>query len=197
MGRIQTRLAYAIATFFGVGYCPVASGTAGSLATLPVAFFLTFCGGFPALVAFTVIVYIAGTFASREVLKYTNAPPISPEGEKNGGSLSKVVKTLRKEGEAENHDPSIIVIDEVAGQMIPLTFFSVFTGVVQTDFLHWWLCIALPSFLLFRLFDITKPFPASYFDKKVLNAHGVMLDDIVAGLYALLVMVLWVVVNRV
>jgi len=149
------KLAYVIATFFGVGYCPIASGTAGSLATLPFAFVLTFyCGGWPAMLAFFVLVYVLGTLASKEVLKYTS------------------------------HDPSIIVIDEVAGQLIPLIYISAFTSLAQGE---WWF-YAIPAFILFRIFDIFKPFPASYFDKKVLNAHGVMLDDIVAGIYALIFM---------
>ncbi len=154
------KLSYIIATFFGVGYCPVASGTAGSLATLPFAFVLTFyCGGWPAMLAFFVLVYVLGTLASKEVLKYTS------------------------------HDPSIIVIDEVAGQLIPLIYISAFILPSPGD---WWRA-ALPAFILFRIFDITKPFPASYFDKKLLNAHGVMLDDIAAGGYVLIFML--VVVN--
>jgi len=149
----KKKAAYIIATFFGVGYCPIASGTAGSLATLPFAFLLTYYGGFYAMLAFFALVYVAGTIASKEVLKYTS------------------------------HDPSIIVIDEVAGQLVPLLFYSAHE---LPSMRMWWLYIALPSFVLFRIFDIFKPFPASYFDKKVLNEHGVMLDDIAAGLYALL-----------
>jgi len=157
---MKKKISYAIATFFGVGYCPVASGTAGSLATLPFAFVLTFyCGGWPAMLAFFVLVYVLGTLASKEVLKYTS------------------------------HDPSIIVIDEVAGQLIPLIFVSISISDADDPFLYpegWWLYCAVPTFILFRIFDILKPFPASYFDKKVLNAHGVMLDDIAAGIYALI-----------
>jgi phosphatidylglycerophosphatase A len=154
---MNKKAAYIIASFFGVGYCPKASGTAGSLATLPFAFLITYWGGFYAMLAFFTLVYVAGTVASKEVLKYTS------------------------------HDPSLIVIDEVAGQLIPLVFFSYF----KPDMHIWWLHIALPSFVLFRIFDIFKPFPASYFDKKMLNEHGVMLDDIAAGVYALLVMVIF------
>jgi phosphatidylglycerophosphatase A len=152
---MSKKISYITASFFGVGYCPVASGTAGSLATLPFAFLLTYNGGVLAMFIFFVLVYLAGTIASKEVLKYTS------------------------------HDPSLIVIDEVAGQLIPLMFFSALELPSKGD---WWLCIALPSFILFRIFDITKPFPASYFDKKMLSAHGVMLDDIAAGIYALIVM---------
>jgi phosphatidylglycerophosphatase A len=156
---MKKKLSYAIATFFGVGYCPIASGTAGSLATLPFAYVLTFyCGGWSAMLAFFVLVYVLGTLASKEVLKYTS------------------------------HDPSIIVIDEVAGQLIPLIYVSAFLSLSPGK---WWLYAALPSFILFRIFDILKPFPASYFDKKVLNAHGVMLDDIAAGIYALIMFLLF------
>jgi phosphatidylglycerophosphatase A len=154
---MNKKAAYIIASFFGVGYCPKASGTAGSLATLPFAFLLTYCGGFYAMLTFFVLVYIIGTVSSKEVLKYTS------------------------------HDPSLIVIDEVAGQLIPLVFFSYF----EPDMHIWWLHIALPSFVLFRIFDISKPFPASYLNKKMLNEHGVMLDDIAAGIYALLAMVIF------
>jgi len=154
---VNKKTAYIIATFFGVGYCPIASGTAGSLATLPFAYVLAYyCGGWPAMLAFFVLVYVLGTLASKEVLKYTS------------------------------HDPSIIVIDEVAGQLIPLIYVSAFLSLSPGD---WWLYAALPSFILFRIFDILKPFPASYFDKKVLNAHGVMLDDIAAGIYALILFI--------
>ncbi|MCL1967885.1 MAG: phosphatidylglycerophosphatase A [Fibromonadales bacterium] len=155
---MNKKISYIIASFFGVGYCPVASGTAGSLATLPFAYVLTYyCGGLPAMLAFFVLAYVLGTLASKEVLKYTS------------------------------HDPSLIVIDEVAGQLIPLIYFSALDLPAPGD---WWLYIALPSFVLFRIFDIAKPFPAGYFDKKVLNAHGVMLDDIAAGVYALVCMLL-------
>jgi phosphatidylglycerophosphatase A len=155
---MNKKAAYVIASFFGVGYCPKASGTAGSLATLPFAFLLTYYGGFYAMLAFFVLVYAIGTVSSKEVLKYTS------------------------------HDPSLIVIDEVAGQLMPLVFFAAF----ELPEVHiWWLYIALPSFVLFRIFDIFKPFPASYFDKKMLNEHGVMLDDIAAGMYALVAMVIF------
>jgi len=108
------------------------------------------------MLSFFVLVYVFGTLASKEVLKYTS------------------------------HDPSLIVIDEVAGQLIPLMYVSAFALPASGD---WWLYAALPSFVLFRVFDIFKPFPASYFDKKVLNEHGVMLDDIAAGVYALVFLI--------
>jgi phosphatidylglycerophosphatase A len=55
----------------------------------------------------------------------------------------------------------------------------------MSDPIAWWFWAVL-AFILFRIFDILKPFPASYFDKKILNAHGVMLDDIAAGVYTVI-----------
>jgi phosphatidylglycerophosphatase A len=77
-------------------------------------------------------------------------------------------------------DPKEIVIDEFIGQSIPLIL-------CENNFF-----LIILSFLLFRLFDITKPWPASYFDLKVKGANGVLMDDIIAGLYAFFVIYLWV-----
>jgi phosphatidylglycerophosphatase A len=75
-------------------------------------------------------------------------------------------------------DPKEIVIDEFIGQSIPLLICG------NNIFL------IILSFLLFRLFDITKPWPASYFDLKIKNATGVIMDDIIAGLYTFLIIYL-------
>jgi phosphatidylglycerophosphatase A len=77
-------------------------------------------------------------------------------------------------------DPKEIVIDEFIGQSIPLLL-------CENNFF-----LIVLSFLLFRLFDITKPWPASYFDLKVKNANGVLMDDIIAGLYTFFFIYLWV-----
>lgn len=76
--------------------------------------------------------------------------------------------------EQKSHDSKMIVIDEVAGQWIAL----IPAGLDPVS-------IVL-AFTLFRLFDILKPWPVSHFDKNVKGAAGVMGDDIVAGLLALL-----------
>jgi len=75
-------------------------------------------------------------------------------------------------------DPKEIVIDEFIGQSIPLL-------ICENNFL-----LIILSFLLFRLFDIGKPWPASYFDLKIKNATGVIMDDIIAGLYTFLIIYL-------
>ncbi len=149
------KISYFIATMFGVGYCPFASGTAGSLATIPFAFAAVYYGGMVGVLTTTAIVFFIGTAATHEVLKYTK------------------------------HDPSIVVIDETAGQL--LTFALVadrLSGVAD------WRAYILyaAGFALFRLFDITKPQPARWADSKVMNAWGVMLDDIFAGIYAAVVL---------
>jgi len=75
-------------------------------------------------------------------------------------------------------DPKEIVIDEFIGQSIPLL-------ICGNNFF-----LIILSFLLFRLFDITKPWPASYFDLKIKNATGVIMDDIIAGLYTFFIIYL-------
>lgn len=81
------------------------------------------------------------------------------------------------------HDPGFIVIDEVAGQL--LTFVSV-ANYLQENINSWQ--IYLTGFILFRIFDIFKPQPVRWADRKITNAWGVMLDDIIAGTYATLIL---------
>jgi len=85
-------------------------------------------------------------------------------------------KTLNKS--FVSSDPKEIVIDEFIGQSIPLL-------ICGNNFF-----LIILSFLLFRLFDITKPWPASYFDLKIKNATGVIMDDIIAGLYTFFIIYL-------
>lgn len=80
------------------------------------------------------------------------------------------------ENETKTHDNSMIVIDEVAGQWVALIPVFLFIGLNMT--------YIILAFGLFRLFDILKPWPVSYFDKDIGGPAGVMGDDIIAGLYA-------------
>ena len=86
----------------------------------------------------------------------------------------------------KSSDPQEIVIDEVVGQMIPLLAIPIY----ETLFLvpKEYYCIV--CFLLFRLFDIWKPFPISYIDKNSEGALGIMLDDVVAGLFSTFLIIL-------
>ena len=85
-------------------------------------------------------------------------------------------KTIKKS--FLSSDPKEIVIDEFIGQSIPLL-------ICENNFF-----LIILSFLLFRLFDITKPWPASYFDFKIKNATGVIMDDVIAGIYTFLIIYL-------
>jgi phosphatidylglycerophosphatase A len=75
------------------------------------------------------------------------------------------------------HDSKMIVIDEVIGQWIALVPVFWFMGLSSPLYI-------LAAFALFRFFDILKPWPCCFFDTSIQNAHGVMLDDVAAGLYA-------------
>lgn len=79
------------------------------------------------------------------------------------GSASKIMKT---------EDPSSVVIDEVAGVFVTLFMIPV----------SWTTIVA--GFILFRIFDILKPFPVGLIDKKIKGGAGIVLDDIMAGVYA-------------
>ena len=80
------------------------------------------------------------------------------------------------------NDPSFVVIDEFLGQAV--------TFLLIADKLKFSKNVIpyIIGFVLFRLFDITKPFPVSYADKKIKNAFGVILDDIFAGFYATIIL---------
>ena len=88
------------------------------------------------------------------------------------------------ESEFKNKDPRQIVIDEVLGQAMPLILVLYLSQKNQ---------LSLPieiyyllSFIFFRFFDIIKPLPVSYFDKNFKNYFGIIMDDIMAGLYTMI-----------
>ena len=84
----------------------------------------------------------------------------------------------------ENKDPKEVVIDEFIGQSIPIYLYEISHGTIKDS--QEAVLFYLYIFILFRYFDIKKPFPVSYFDKKFKNSFGVILDDVVAGLYVVL-----------
>ena len=91
----------------------------------------------------------------------------------------------------ENKDPKEVVIDEFIGQSIPLCLYEVAHNVPKetSEILKFYFIM----FILFRIFDITKPFPVSYYDKNFKNSIGVIMDDVCAGLYVVLILVLYMV----
>ncbi len=98
----------------------------------------------------------------------------------------------------KNEDSREIVVDEFVGQSIPLLSWYYFSYENQNIFfnldffvnykLEIWIVL---SFLLFRIFDIIKPFPISFIDKNIKNGFGVMLDDVLAGVFSTIILYLF------
>ncbi len=91
----------------------------------------------------------------------------------------------------ENKDPQEVVIDEFIGQSIPLCLYEVAHNITRetNEILKFYFIM----FILFRVFDITKPFPVSYYEKNFKNSIGVIMDDVCAGLYVVAILVLYMV----
>jgi len=93
----------------------------------------------------------------------------------------------------ENKDPGEIIIDEFIGQSIPIFLYEASHGTVKEPdeaIIFYGVC-----FILFRYFDIVKPFPVSYFDKKHKNSFGVIMDDVCAGFYVVLSLICFMVLK--
>ena len=92
-----------------------------------------------------------------------------------------------------NKDPKEVVIDEFIGQSIPICLYEVaHEGSKSTNDI---LTFYFIMFILFRIFDITKPYPVSYYDKNFKNSFGVIMDAVCAGLYVVAVLVLYMVIT--
>ena len=93
----------------------------------------------------------------------------------------------------DNKDPKEVVIDEFIGQSIPICLYEIaHEGTKETNEV---LTFYFIMFILFRIFDIAKPYPVSYYDKNFKNSFGVIMDDVVAGLYVVAVLVLYMVIS--
>ena len=93
----------------------------------------------------------------------------------------------------ENKDPKEVVIDEFIGQCIPIYLYEISHGAVKNT--QEAVLFYLYIFILFRFFDIKKPFPISFFDKKFKNSFGVIIDDVIAGLYVVLTLIIFMVIK--
>jgi phosphatidylglycerophosphatase A len=93
----------------------------------------------------------------------------------------------------ENKDPKEVVVDEFIGQSIPIYLYEISHGTEKDS--QEAILFYLYIFILFRYFDIKKPFPVSFFDKKFKNSFGVIMDDIVAGLYVVLTLIIFMVIK--
>jgi phosphatidylglycerophosphatase A len=151
-----------ISTFFGYGYLTKIPGTVTSLIT-------------------TVFIYIAYEYLGYTDLKFSLIFFILL-------FFYSFYAVNDAESEFKNKDPRQIVIDEVLGQAMPLILLLYLNEKNQLSMqieIYYVL-----SFIFFRFFDILKPFPVSYFDKNFKNYFGIIMDDIMAGLYSMLLIYL-------
>ena len=158
------KINYLFVTFFGIGKAKALPGTFGSLATTILLFFLFQVLNTPSnIILFAIIIIFLISFYA----------------------VNMYIKDL------SNKDPKEVVIDEVIGQSIPLYLYEISHN-AQKDFndaLKFYLII----FILFRFFDIVKPFPVNYFNNNFKNSFGVIIDDVCAGFYVVLVLILYMV----
>ena len=153
-------------TMFGIGKAKFIPGTFGSLATVVI---LYFCFHVLNINSFFILLGLLAIFAY---------------------SFSAVTNHTKN---SENKDPGEIVIDEFIGQSIPIYLYEVSHGTEKQPseaLVFYGIC-----FVLFRYFDIVKPFPVSYFDKKHKNSFGVMMDDVCAGFYVVLSLICFMIIK--
>ena len=93
----------------------------------------------------------------------------------------------------ENKDPGEIIIDEFIGQSIPIYLYEISHGTNKEP--DQAIIIYFMCFILFRYFDIMKPFPVSYFDQKHKNSFGVIMDDVCAGFYVVLTLICFMILK--
>ncbi len=93
----------------------------------------------------------------------------------------------------ENKDPKEVVVDEFIGQSIPIYLYEIShsTSKGSEEAVLFYLYI----FVLFRFFDIKKPFPINFFDKKLKNSFGVIFDDVIAGFYVVLTLIIFMIIK--
>ncbi len=92
-----------------------------------------------------------------------------------------------------NKDPKEVVIDEVIGQSIPIYLYEISHGTSKDS--KEAILFYLYIFILFRFFDIKKPFPINFFDKNFKNSFGVIMDDVIAGFYVVLTLIIFMVIK--
>jgi phosphatidylglycerophosphatase A len=161
-----------LSTWFGLGYLPKAPGTWGSLGGVVVSLLITW-------VSFRRYAFILNM--EREVHFWTTSwlPAPTPLAVVVGIAVIGVIVATRAARYAQIEDPQWVVIDEVSGQL--LTYY-LFFWVLPLNWKSW-----LLGFILFRAFDIWKPFPARQLEH-LPGGWGIMADDWMAGIYAALVL---------
>ena len=151
---------------FGLGKIPKIPGTLGSLATVIVLYFFFHIFNISSDIILIGLIII---------FIY---------------SFSAVAKHIK---DNENKDPKEVIIDEFIGQSIPIYLYEISHGtekLPEEAAIFYGVC-----FVLFRFFDIAKPFPVSFFDKNFKNSFGVIMDDVCAGLYVVLSLICFMVLS--
>jgi len=155
-----------VVTMFGLGKVRIIPGTVGSLATVIVLYILFHILKIsPDLILLFLVIIFVYSF-------FAVASHIE---------------------DTDDKDPREIVIDEFIGQSIPIYLYEVSHGTQKSPdeaIIFYTIC-----FILFRFFDIKKPFPVSYFDKNFKNSFGVIMDDVCAGLYVVLSLICFMVLS--
>jgi phosphatidylglycerophosphatase A len=149
------RASTVVASVFGIGYFEFAPGTIMSAIAVPLAILIALHGGGAmGILSASLIALVIGTLACADHVR-----------------------------ETRRDDPPECVIDELAGQWLACAFcLLTFGGLIPAD--HVSLPMFALAFLLFRLFDIWKPWPVSWADQNIKGGLGVMTDDMIAGLMA-------------
>ena len=153
-------------TLFGLGKIPKIPGTFGSLATVIILYILFHKFDLSSnIILIGLIIIFIFSFLAIEVHIKYN----------------------------ENKDPKEVIIDEFIGQSIPIYLYEISHGVEKSSdeaVIFYSVC-----FVLFRFFDIAKPFPVSFFDKNFKNSFGVIMDDVCAGFYVVLSLICFMVLS--
>ena len=154
-------------TMFGLGRIPKIPGTFGSLATVILLYiFFQILNLSPIIIFLFLIIILFFSFIAVAIHIRDNT----------------------------NKDPKEVVIDEFIGQSIPIYMYEISHGTEKSydeAIIFYGAC-----FILFRFFDIAKPFPVSFFDKNFKNSFGVIMDDVCAGFYVVLSLICFMVLSN-
>jgi phosphatidylglycerophosphatase A len=145
---------------FGIGYSKYASGTVASFVTCVIFYSLYSIGYLESRGIYLICVIVIIFFLS-------------------------ILLIDKFSGAFDEKDAKEIVIDEFVGQNIPL-FFLLFIPLNTNTYNKDFIILIVLSFVFFRFFDILKPYPINLIDKKMKNGLGVMLDDVIAGIFSAL-----------
>ena len=156
-----------LATMFGLGKIKIIPGTFGSLATVIILYLF-----------FHIFILSSNLILIFLIIIFIL-------------SFSAVAHHIK---DNENKDPKEVIIDEFIGQSIPIYLYEISHGTEKSPneaLIFYSIC-----FVLFRFFDIAKPFPVNFFDKNFKNSFGVIMDDVIAGIYVVLSLICFMVLNN-